>query len=378
MKFIRFSVLSLLTLFFATSCELEEEIPSSVNTEQLEIKYFTKDISFPTVVKNTYTTTNTVSSERTENTPTKLNTDFLEFETKEDFLRLTSMPAIKKGFIQDWKAAYNNFYCLDDEINRIFDNYDLFLDQIEEKYQVTSNIDAITEKEIDNQIENLVKPYPFITYSKESGIDRKTYAIGFDYLLNKDGIIKAEGKIYQYTYDAVKIIEDGDASKIQLLNQTNETNEALGIVVNKVWHRAKENPSGRVENQLSSCTSTKDRYRTIAYEEQTISYDYQYSEGFSNYYIKLRSLKKKTFWWGNHETGFLRSQGSFTAAFTGGITPTYTSTAYTGTYHTWYVTLYSSPLVRGLTDNQFRASVFVISSNHTASGKNNTGCSFGK
>ena len=45
-----------------------------------------------------------------------------------------------------------------------------------------------------NQIENLVKPDPFITYSKESGIDRKTYAIGFDYLLNKDADFNPEPK----------------------------------------------------------------------------------------------------------------------------------------------------------------------------------------
>jgi len=81
-----------------------------------------------TTIKNSYTTTNSASSERVENIPTKLNTDFLEFKTREDFLRLTSMPAIKQGFIQDWKAAYNDFYCLGDEINRVFYNYDLFLD----------------------------------------------------------------------------------------------------------------------------------------------------------------------------------------------------------------------------------------------------------
>lgn len=379
MKRIHSFVLLFAVSFFIASCELQDEVTSSVNTEQIKIKHFTKDVSFPTIVSNNYTTTNTTSSERVENLPTNSNLDFLEFKTKEDFRTFASMPALKIGFIQDWKAAYNKFYSLEDEINTIFYNYDNLLDNVEKKYENSSNIDANTEKEIDEQIENLLKPYSFISYKKEDGIDRKTYAIGFDYLLNKDGIVKVEGKIYQYSYDFVKVIGDGDMSKISLLNQINETNEGLNIYVNKVWHNKEEgSPTGRIENQLSSCTSTKDNYRTIAYEEQAIEYDYRYSEGFTHYFIKLRSLKKKTLWWGNHKTGFLRSQGSFTAAFTGGITPTYTSAVYTGTYHTWYTPLYSSGLVRGLTDNQFRASVFVISSNHTASGKNGTGCSFGK
>ncbi len=377
MKFIRFSVLSLLTLFFATSCELENGVTRSVNTEEIKVKYFEHDLSFPVIIKNNYTSTPLKGNERVENKPNQSSLDFLGFKTKTDFVAFLAMPAQKENFMTDWKRKYDKFYSLEDEINSIFNSYDNLLDEVEKNYPNESDISDEVENRIDKQIESLISPYSFISYKKENGIDRKTYSIGLDYLLNKDGIVKIEGQIYQYNYNTIKIIEDGDASKIAFLTQTNQTNESLGIQVIKIFHEQIER-NGRTEGNISSCTSTEGKYRTIAYEESSYGYDFNRQLGKIDYHIKLRSLKKKTFWWGNHDTGFLHTEGSYSGTYTGNATVNYSMPAYTGTHDTRYHYFFYTEGLDGLTPTQVGFLSYITSSNHTASGKNNTGCSFGK
>jgi hypothetical protein len=60
------------------------------------------------------------------------------------------------------------------------------------------------------------------------------YRIDLTPLVNPNGIVKVGGVLFQYSYDYLKVIEDGDDSKISLLDQINETNRELKISVNKV------------------------------------------------------------------------------------------------------------------------------------------------
>lgn len=60
------------------------------------------------------------------------------------------------------------------------------------------------------------------------------YRIDLAPLVNKDGIVKVGDMIFQYSYDYLKIIEDGDESKINLLSAITETDKELRIYVDKV------------------------------------------------------------------------------------------------------------------------------------------------
>lgn len=114
----------------------------------------------------------------------------------------------------------------------------------------------------------------------------------FAYLVNADGIVQIDGKIYQFKKDKIKVIADGDASKIALLKSTNKTSKELQIEVSEVNRSSKiiEDTGRQMSN--TSCTSTVDNYRLIAYEEIGSSSQVSYCGHDLYYYYTLRSLKK--------------------------------------------------------------------------------------
>jgi hypothetical protein len=69
------------------------------------------------------------------------------------------------------------------------------------------------------------------------------YRIDAAPLVNSDGIVKVGNVIFQYSYDYLKVIEDGDETKIQLLNEIVETDPNMNISVYKV-----ERPGNKTGN----------------------------------------------------------------------------------------------------------------------------------
>jgi len=67
-------------------------------------------------------------------------------------------------------------------------------------------------------------------------------------LINKNGLVKVAGHLFQYNKDNIKIIMGGDESKISMLANVNETNKKLKIVVNPItrkWVDQSSSPEGR-------------------------------------------------------------------------------------------------------------------------------------
>lgn len=77
-------------------------------------------------------------------------------------------------------------------------------------------------------------------------------------LVNKDGIIKVAGHIFQYNSDNIKIILQGDESKIALLESTYASNEDLGIIVNPVetLSNGKSNENGKYGDNYRTWTTS--------------------------------------------------------------------------------------------------------------------------
>lgn len=128
----------------------------------------------------------------------------------------------------------------------------------------------------------------------------------YAYFVNVDGIVQIDGKIYQLKKDKIKVIADGDASKVGLFKSTNKTSKELQIEVSEVNRTSKviEDTGRKMSN--TSCTSTVDNYRLIAYEEVGSGPEVSYCGHNIYYYYTLRSLKKILGTWQNHKTDYLR------------------------------------------------------------------------
>lgn len=372
-------VFSLLILFVSvSSCELLEKdvTTSSVSDKMVEMGYL--DIKAPRVVENQYSTSSSTANGRVDSKKNE-NYNYLEFNTLADFFAYSNA-GNNEIVMKEWKNTYKNFYSLEDEINMVFYSYDNLLNQVENNYPKIELVTPDIEARVDKNIDDLLAPYSsFIRYNKEEGIERKTFSIANDYLLNKDGIVKIGEDIYQFSSDNIKMIKEGDVSKISSLPSINQTNESLGVYVFPV-DRGNSSSNGRTDAfySLSSCSNEKSGCKVIAYEEEQLSYNSVYGIAVIQYQIKLRSLAKRAFWWGNKDTGLLDTKGSYYAAFNPVQTPTvtYDMPPYSGLKHTHYhqlASLYTA--VSSSSAAQLAAEVY--SSNHTASGRENTTCNFG-
>lgn len=124
----------------------------------------------------------------------------------------------------------------------------------------------------------------------------------YAYLVNADGIVQIDGKIYQLKKDKIKVIADGDASKIGLLKSTDTASKELQIEV--IGTSKVIGDTGR-KMANSTCIDTNDNYRLIAYEEVVIGPDQSYCGAGNHYFYRLKSLKKILGTWQNHSTNYL-------------------------------------------------------------------------
>lgn len=90
-----------------------------------------------------------------------------------------------------------------------------------------------SEAEIDYA--DFVVNHPEVFKIRDNGfITENTFRNDVTPLINNDGIVKIGGALYQFSYNNLKVIGDGDDAKIKLLSSYNETDSAANILVNKV------------------------------------------------------------------------------------------------------------------------------------------------
>ncbi len=204
--------------------------------------------------------------------------------------------------------------------------------------------------------------------SAKNGIDMKVTVDAMAYLVNVDNLVKVGNQIIQYNYDDIKIIENGDVSKVATLSTTKVT--AGNVFVGKVERTSNliskevKTKGGRTEyTSVASCDSRDNTWNSggsylhpdavIAYLEE-ISYrctvcpppPLSIGGHYNTYHaqIKLRSLSNYwPFGWYNYTTYNLHSEGTVVISWqpTGfyedeitGINQTYSTPSYSSPVHT--------------------------------------------
>jgi hypothetical protein len=128
----------------------------------------------------------------------------------------------------------------------------------------------------------------------------------YAYLVNADGIVQIDGKIYQLKRGKNKVITDGDASKIGLLKAAETTSKNSQIEVFEVIQTSKVTEDVGRKMYNTYCENTNGSYRMIAYEEVAGGPDRSSCGTGLHYYYRLRSLKKILGTWQNHQTNDLK------------------------------------------------------------------------
>lgn len=104
-------------------------------------------------------------------------------------------------------------------------------------------------------------------------------------IVNRNGIVKVGDKIYQYKKYTTKIIEDGDESKIPLLNSILSSDDELKITVIDL-------KSNSPQNFSKSAYKTNGVYKVIIYNDFHQKYQGDPNIYRTNFQIKMRVLRK--------------------------------------------------------------------------------------
>ncbi|AEI48526.1 hypothetical protein [Runella slithyformis] len=177
-------------------------------------------------------------------------------------------------------------------------------------------------KSITHRVPDIVtqNPHTFF-YSLEEGIELNLTSTEMSSVLNKDGIVKVAGKIIQYSKFNIKIIEDGDPTKIALLDKINQTDKSQGITVNPINFKSSGQKNSKVSKVAYSYTRSCEnatgsplQYRVIVYEEA-----YDFNDGVLRYWVgnyRVRTLRRGAFGaWYNHATRSQNGSVNFTPSF---------------------------------------------------------------
>jgi hypothetical protein len=168
---------------------------------------------------------------------------FLVFSDYETFDKTIAELQEKSRFeIIEWEAQYD------------FTSMRSFYEKgMEEQQKLVEDLeDSNSEADIDYA--DFVLNHPEVFKIRDNGfITENTFRNDVTPLISNDGIVKIGGAIYQFSYNYLKVIGDGDDAKIKLLNNFQETDSAANILVNKVSRGI-----GNDENSRRSFYSTAD------------------------------------------------------------------------------------------------------------------------
>lgn len=225
----------------------------------------------------------------------KVNMDnFLTFESIEEMYKTIDSLSVLDDNMQQYYEENLDFMSLD----RLSNIIDLENDKILEEYK------NLTVEELEKypvKFSDLHNTYSHI-YLVDTLDDGSCYhnLDVYDYnlakILNKDCLVKIDNKIYQLKKNVVKIIEDGDESKIQYLDRTLSTDSVIGITVKILGGR------GTNTEVSKSAYKTNGTFRVIIYntfsQNKVADRDY-YKTTFK---VSFRVLKKFLgVWYVNHK-----------------------------------------------------------------------------
>lgn len=270
--------------------------------------------------------------------------NYLVFKDTADFnLALQLVMKSNPDLIVNWEKSHS-FASLNKLYEKVVNEQSAYLKSLK-----------LTEKPSELPLCDLLKSNQdkFII-SPNTGIDMKVTIDAMAYLVNANNLVKIGNQIIQYNYDNIKVIENGDASKVAGLVNLKAT--ANGVFVGKVERTLKlvsdetKQNGGRTEELTNKgfCDSydvnRRWDWRVLGYVEEVKTY---YSTYYSySAYIKLRSLEWfSSFWswgWSNYSTTALMSNG-YVSIYSGSPT--------SGAY--WYNEYYSTSSYSSSTQTRY-------------------------
>jgi hypothetical protein len=171
------------------------------------------------------------SSSNTQSYRTTSPTAYLTFTNKEAFhLTLAEVQLLDSSALQVWESE-RGFFSMRNAFNEL----------TTAELKVSKRIDNMSQDSLDyydtkptlHSQEATDFSHMIITRSEENGsfFDLNINNYNFAYLVNTYGIVKIGDKIYQFTKDYVKSINNGDANKISMLLMATENDPTNNITV---------------------------------------------------------------------------------------------------------------------------------------------------
>lgn len=306
--------------------------------------------------------------------------------------------------LEQWEKI-NNFKSLATIHEEIIAKEEDFLNAMNIKYNGNENV---TRKDIGytQEAQNLIDKGLLIINEYET-LDLNIPVHFYGRLLNRDGILRIGNEIHVPKMDFILVIKDGDITKVgKAKNYKSGDLLESGVQIARVERRIESSSSTNAKVAATlSCDNVVGSYRLIVYDEYSYIIfndgSFPCDNEFSNYNIRLRSLKKILGTWQNHNTSQWSLTSNLTVDHWGKCTDnnfnstyyfirnivTYNNTSFTPPYgHTWvqqlYANYHSGPCESGGLDscpdaNDPIAWIRFPIRQHNATGKNGTVCYVG-
>ena len=230
----------------------------------------------------------------------------LTFRDKEAFKKLSDELKDKTPQqLNEWEASIN-FKSLRSIHEEAIQKEEVFLQQMAEKYPGNT---SLTRKELGYTefTTNLIKKGVFVVNEFET-VDMNVTVPLYGALVNKDGVYRIGDDLIMPQLNVTKFIK-GDASKLYLLKDAKESNDAMGIKVNEIARNSfnkSQSEMGRMKETWTSCDDVNSPYRLIVYEQvvegNTLPDEVPCWGSEAWYWLRFRSLKRILGTWQNHKT----------------------------------------------------------------------------
>lgn len=249
---------------------------------------------FVSCKKEDLTTKNESSSNPNVAQRSASSEEFLSFSNFENFYEtLEYVKALNATDLENWEVS-NDFLSM----RNVFDQIVLAESVISARLD-TIPADSVSYYEsLPTQHSPLCSTYNYmlVTKTEEGGsfFDANINDYNFSYLVNSHGIVKIGNKIYQFTSEYIKTIDDGDAQKIPNLLEATDSDPTNKITVTNI-------NSDYVALHKVSSTATfvrsnigdNGRNRVIVYQNWDQKATTQPNTKVSTYKARVRSLKRR-------------------------------------------------------------------------------------
>lgn len=264
----------------------------------------------------------------------KVNNGYLEFRDEQAFERTRNLLKTKdKEFLDTWERQFPGFVS----------QRSLYEKAIEEDFDYYNSTKSPLQGSHSEFVENNTDLFLF----DEDGTFHLNLPITEEFIsafVTRKGLLKIGERLYQYSANSIKVIVDGDETKIDLLSQINESSEEYGVLVYNISVKEiefEDSSMGRTEfSGNANCTgyTSGGGQRVIGkvYEACTAVVDVYGNYGYPGSIVSQTKVIasaenqiKNIFGWSKKSTNFLVIQGTVNITALGGSGPVnvYTTTS---------------------------------------------------